>query len=149
MLAEPIHVWPVVLGNAAACAGLLSPDERARASQFRRARDAAEYVACRGLLRALLGAFLSREPAALSFEYGFHEKPVLSGAACAFNVSRSNGLALIVIAVSGSLGVDVEHVRDNVDVDALAAEYLTHGDRLALAGLPAHERRRGFFRLWV
>jgi 4'-phosphopantetheinyl transferase len=149
MLAEPIYVWPVVLGGAGAWEGLLSPDERARASRFRRARDAAEYIACRGVLRAQLGTFLSREPAALRFEYGVHEKPVLADATCAFNVSRSNGLALIAIAVSGSLGVDVEHIRDNVDVDALAAEYLAPGDRLALAGLPAGERCREFFRLWV
>jgi hypothetical protein len=75
MLTDPIYVWPVLLGDAAAWEGLLSPDERATATQFR----------------------------------------------------RSNGLALIVIASAGSLGVDVEYVRGDLDVDALAAEYLAPG----------------------
>src|SRR5215203_2531792 len=98
MAVDPIYVWPVVLGDPAPWASLLSRDEQARASQFRRAEDAAEYVACRGMLRKQLGAFLSRDPAALRFAYGAHEKPVLADRACAFNVSRSNGLALIAIS---------------------------------------------------
>ena len=147
--AEPIYVWPVALGDPAPWEPLLDRDEHERARRFRRAEDRAAYVACRGVLRALLGDFLSRDPASPRFSYGVHEKPALEDGACAFNVSRSDGLALIAIAASGALGVDVERVRGAVDVAALAAEFLAPGDRATLAALPRHRQRRAFFRLWV
>jgi 4'-phosphopantetheinyl transferase len=143
MSGAPILVWPMVLGDPDRWAPLLSVDEHARAAQFRRARDAAEYVTCRGVLRALLGDFLSRDPASLRFAYGAHEKPGLEDGACAFNVSRSNGLALIAISAAGSLGIDLEHVRADIDVAALAAEFLASSQCAAVA--TAHD----FFRFWV
>jgi 4'-phosphopantetheinyl transferase len=147
--AAPIFVWPVLLGDPAPWEALLSEDERQRACQFRRAGDAAAYVACRGVLRTFVGSFLGRDPASLRFVYGPHEKPFLEDRACAFNVSRAGGLALIALAASGTLGVDVERVREDVDVDALAGEFLAPSDRLTLAALPRRERSGAFFRLWV
>ena len=149
MTREPIFVWSVVLADPAPWEPLLDAAERQRAQHFRRAADRAAYVACRGVLRTLLGRFLRRDPAGLRFAYGVHEKPCLADDACAFNVSRSRGLALIAIAAGGTLGVDLERVRENVDVAALASEFLTPRDRASLAGLPRRERTRAFFRLWV
>src|SRR5215218_8741506 len=114
-LADPIVVWPIALGDPAPWAPLLAPDEHLRAGRFRRAGDRAAYVACRGVLRALLGRFLGRDPASLRFSYGAHEKPFLEDGGCVFNVSRSGGLALIAIAASGAIGVDVERLRGTVD----------------------------------
>jgi 4'-phosphopantetheinyl transferase len=148
-LGAPIHVWPTLLGDSVRWDPLLSADEHERAQQFRRRDDRATYIACRGLLRARLGAFLGRDPAALRFTYGAHEKPVLEDGACSFNVSRSNGLALIAISAKGPLGVDVEWVRRDVDIDALTAEFLAADERATLAILSPRERTRGFFRLWV
>jgi 4'-phosphopantetheinyl transferase len=149
MSAPPIHVWPVLLGDPAAWAAVLSVDEHACARRFRREADAAAYVACRGVLRTLLAAYLGRDPGALRFTYGAHEKPRLHDNACVFNVSRSNGLAVIAIASAGSLGVDVEWIRDDVDVDALAAEFLSPLDEAQLAVTSTGERTRSLFRMWV
>jgi 4'-phosphopantetheinyl transferase len=149
MSAGPIFVWPIVLGDPTPWDPLLAADERERARRYRRASDRAAYVACRGLLRALLGGFLGRDPAGLRFAYGAHEKPALDDGACAFNLSRSNGLALVAISADGPLGVDVEWVRDTLDLGALAAEFLAPDDRAALARLPRRERTREFFRRWV
>ncbi len=148
-VAEPIFVWPVTLAGQSPWESLLAEDERQRARQLRRAGDRAAYVACRGVLRALLGRALSRDPASLRFVYGAHEKPFLEDGACSFNVSRSNGLALIAIAAGGRLGIDVERVRGDVDVAALAEEFLAPSDRAMLAALPSPRRTRGFFQLWV
>ncbi len=148
-LGTPIHMWPTVLGDPVRWESLLSADEHERARQFRRPSDRAAYIACRGVLRARLGAFLGRDPAALRFTYGAHEKPVLEDSTCSFNVSRSNGLALIAISGNGLLGIDVEWVRTHVDVDALAAEFFAANERATFASLSPRERTRGFFRLWV
>jgi phosphopantetheinyl transferase len=148
-LAVPIFVWQVTLGDPAPWESLLADDERQRAQQLRRSEDRADYVTCRGVLRALLGRFLGRAPASLRFVYGAHEKPFLEDGACAFNVSRAGGLALIAIAARGRLGIDVERVRHDVDVDALAEEFLTPSDRTTLVAQPEHGRTRAFFQLWV
>jgi 4'-phosphopantetheinyl transferase len=146
---EPIFVWPVRLGAPAPWESLLADDELQRARQLRRAGDRAAYLACRGVLRALLGRFLGRDPVSLRFVYGAHEKPFLEDGACTFNVSRSDGLALIAIAASGQLGVDVERVRRAVDLDALTEELLAPRDRARLASLPRARRAGEFFQVWV
>jgi len=147
--AEPIYIWPVRLGDPTPWERLLAADELQRGRQRRRAEDRAAYLACRGVLRAILGRFLGRDPTSLRFVYGTHEKPFLDDGACAFNVSRSNRLALIAIARSGRLGIDVERIRPDVDVEALASAFLAPGDAALLTGLPQAERIRTFFRLWV
>jgi 4'-phosphopantetheinyl transferase len=145
----PIFVWPVRLNNPALLEPLLDISERRRAHQFRRIEDRDAFVACRGALRLLLARFLAREPAALRFSYGEHEKPSLEDGACAFNVTRTAGLALIAISASGRLGIDLERIREDVDLDALATAFLRPVDGRVLARLPRKRRTRAFFRLWV
>ena len=146
---DTICIWKVQLGEESALwEQLLSPDERERAQQFRRPRDQREFVVCRGALRLLLGTFAGRDPAALRFAYGAHEKPALEDEACSFNVSRSHRLAAIAITSAGRIGVDLERVRP-VDVDALADEYLPAADRAILSRVAPADRARAFFALWV
>jgi 4'-phosphopantetheinyl transferase len=101
------------------------------------------------VLRALLGEFLGRDPSAIRFDYGAHEKPLLEDRACAFNVSRSSGLALIGITATGALGIDLEQFRDDVDVDAVAKQFFASADRAALEMVSPGKRSREFFHLWV
>src|SRR5262249_49090039 len=49
----------------------------------------------------------------------------------------------------GPIGVDVEHMRREPDVDALAARFFAAEEIDALATLAAHERVTGFYRCWT
>lgn len=152
---DEVHVWRAALdrpGELAELFAALSPDERARAARFRAARDGDRFVAGRGLLRVILGRYLAREPAALRFRYGPHGKPDLvddgAGWRLRFNVSHADGLALYAVAEGREVGVDLERVRSDVDVEAIAV-WFSPRERAALAALPASRRREAFFAYWT
>ena len=95
-----IHVWAVQLFApdivVERCFVILSPDERARAERFVFEHHRRAYVLSRGILRALLGRYISLHPADIQFSYGSKGKPHLSEFASAirFNCSHSDGMAL-------------------------------------------------------
>jgi 4'-phosphopantetheinyl transferase len=59
----------------------------------------------------VLGERLGVPAAELRFRRGERGKPELVGEDLAFNLSHSNGLALIGVASAGAIGVDLERVR--------------------------------------
>jgi 4'-phosphopantetheinyl transferase len=156
-LGNEIHVWQAGLDREAAELGqleaTLSPDETARADRFHFANDRSRFVAARGLLRELLGAYLQQSPAGLEFSYGQHGKPALSGTSASgelcFNLSHSSGLAVYAIARSRTLGIDVEHLRADSAGEDIARRYFSGREVSDLQTLAADERVEGFFRCWT
>jgi 4'-phosphopantetheinyl transferase len=153
-----VDLWWIELCEFASRAGelatLLSEDERARAARFHFERDRRRYQTARSLLRSLLGQYLDTPPERLRFLYGAHDKPSLEGntaeaAALSFNVSHSGDFALLAIAGAGSVGVDVEALREVEDPEELAASWMSASDRAALAGAPAAERSALLLRCWT
>ena len=54
---------------------VLSTDEQKRAQKFRFAKDSRNFIAARGILRSLIGKYLERDPAEISFHYSRFGKP--------------------------------------------------------------------------
>ena len=101
---------------------LLSEVERVRARRFCFEHDRDRFVAGRGTLRLLLGAYLAEEPERLVFAYGPRGKPSLKDAAdVRFNVSHSAGLALLAFAWGVDVGVDLERERPVPEAAEIAA----------------------------
>lgn len=152
--ADEVHVWRAWLEpdpvRDASLAATLSPDEKARAAQFRQPGDAAHYVRARGILRDILARYLGEPPADLRFSVGPTGKPFLVGRdAVHFNLSHSADLALYAVARGGEVGVDVEAVRHDVDHDTLAQRFFSPGEREQLRRLPESARQEAFFTCWV
>jgi hypothetical protein len=82
---------------------LLSPREQARASRFLITAKRRRFEATRTHLRRLLGV-----PATQEFAYTENGKPYLPDSSLKFNVSHSENYALIGIAESIEVGVDIE-----------------------------------------
>ncbi len=152
--AGDVHVWRASIerpGELPALAGLLAADERARAARFRFGRDRDRFSAAHGLLRLLLGRYLGREPAAIEFGVGRWGKPVLTAGGddgLRFNLAHAGEIALVAVARGREVGVDVERLRRDVDVGAIAAGFAP-GERAALAATPAERRLAAFFALWT
>ena len=103
---------------------LLGADERARAARIVPARKRVLWARSRGVLRALLGRYLDRDPRALRFALGPHGKPALAHDGAdegdlRFNLSHSGDLALVAVTAGREVGVDIERTRA-----ALTAEFL-------------------------
>ncbi len=153
---DEVHVWRAALdlpaATLAALRGTLAADEQERAGRFHFAHDRDHFTAARGILRALLGRYLDRNPAQLEFSYGPVGKPVLAPAWAAdwrFNVSHSGGIALYAFARGREVGVDVERVRPEYPGEPVARRFFSPAEVAALAAVPPDRRREAFFLCWT
>jgi 4'-phosphopantetheinyl transferase len=152
--ATDVALWWAPLGAAegeiARISAWLAPAEQARAQRFGREALARRYIAGRALLRWLLGRALGLPPPAVPIVRGARGRPQLEGdSGIDFNVSHTEGVALIGMARGRRIGVDVEHEDRVVRADGLAAKFLTAAERATLAPLPERERRARFLRYWT
>jgi 4'-phosphopantetheinyl transferase len=111
------------------------------------------FVICRTTLRAILGHYLGRPPAELTFAQGPHGKPYLNAVHTSgyiqFNVSHSHELALVAVSARRELGVDLERVRPVDDMDGIVARFFAPAERLAFDRLPPGDRLSTFYRYWT
>lgn len=143
-----IEVWRVDVRRAPSdLARLLSADEAARAGRFRFDRDRRSFVTTRALLRTLAASYLDVAPEEVVFTYGGKGKPAVTG--LSFNVSHAGDVALAAFARSGRVGVDVEMMRPDVEMLALARRFFTPTETAALERLSGDDLVRGFYRCWT
>lgn len=155
-MSTAVDVWRVALDAtrppAAALISELSEAERARAARF--ATDALRnrWFAAHVALRRILAARLDVPPATISYSTGANGKPQLAspaGTALEFNLSDSDGYALIAVSFGGAVGADVERRRPLPDLLTLARRYFAESEQTALLELPAAEQHAAYYRLWT
>jgi 4'-phosphopantetheinyl transferase len=147
-----VHVWRADLeAPAERLVELLCAQELARAARFRDPRAGTCWARAHGILRALLGRYLERDPRELRFSVGEHGKPALAAELprCCFNLSHSGKLALFAFSAATAVGIDVEVARRERDLPALAASVFSAEQARRLQKLPAAQREQEFLRLWV
>jgi 4'-phosphopantetheinyl transferase len=132
---------------------VLSSDELARAERFHFSRDRQRFVAGRALLRTILAGYLRTDAHGLTFSYSKKEKPSLgfnhADSGVTFNVSHSGAIALLAFTRGRKIGVDVEQVRADSDLEAIARRFFSIHEQNQLAVLPTEERVDAFFRCWT
>lgn len=154
---KEVHVWRAVLDvEASRIQSLqqsLSTDEWERARRFHFQKDRDHFIAARGLLRVILGLYLSKEPDQLQFCYGPYGKPSLTqefgGDTLRFNLSHSYGLALFAITRGRELGVDLEQLRSQVTNIQIAERFFSPREVAALRALPINLQQEAFFTCWT
>jgi 4'-phosphopantetheinyl transferase len=152
-----VHVWRASLDCSESVLhrfeAALAADEKARAQRFVFQPDRNSYIAARGVLRELLGRYLSQGPSEIEFDYGAQGKPALrsgwSQSGVQFNVSHSHGLGLFAFAVARQVGVDVELVRPDFAGEKIAERFFSPQEVRALRSLPAAVQDEGFFLCWT
>jgi 4'-phosphopantetheinyl transferase len=150
-----VHVWYAELTNtedAANLEPLLSPDEKQRAARFRFPEHRRRFVIARGFLRQLLGAYVEIEPRDLAFSYSENGKPELSaihGSTISFNVSHSGDIGAFAFGLARRIGVDVECIRQDVDVEEIPRRFFSELEQQTLARLDSRKKIEGFFNCWT
>lgn len=146
-----VHIWQVDLDDPAwdTATALLSPDERHRALAYRTDTLRRRFQHGRIALRLLLGCYRKQAPAALSFVYNAFGKPALPDSSLHFNVSHSQGQALIALA-RHPVGIDIEaSTQPRLELDTLLELVCHRQEHGALAGLPLSARMDRFLQLWT
>ena len=152
-----IHIWRANLDLQPA--GLdrlkawLAPEEESRSARFHFARDRDRFVASRGALREVLGAYMSISPGAIQFCYGIHGKPAVrvddSGLPIRFNISHAEGLAVFAFARGREIGIDLEPISTAFPGEEIAARYFSAQELAELRALQPAERAEGFSLCWT
>lgn len=149
--AQTVHVWSALLNNyyfdLKELENLLSADEIERAYRFKFEKDRQRFIAARGLLRKMLGRYLSREPKQLIFHYGEHGKPFVEN--IFFNLSHSATTALFAFSTDFEVGIDLESIDERHRVDELAKRFFAKQEYDQLQQLTGVEKTQAFFSAWA
>jgi 4'-phosphopantetheinyl transferase len=149
--------WPdaVDAPTLAACSALLSPDELAHHDRLRFERDRCLYAVAHALVRRALSRYAPVPPADWRFVADAHGCPTIAAPERAsritFNLSHTRGLCACIVTGAPAAGVDVEELRPNPDLLALAARNFAAAETAALRAL-AHDptaARDHFYALWT
>jgi len=157
LLNDEVHVWRIKLDLAwpqiERLFDVLTVDEREQVERFYFHKDRQRAIAARGALRDILSRYLKARPSDLRFKYGPYGKPRLERhhqeEPLEFNLSHSEGLALIGVSKSRALGVDLERVRVISDYDQIAERFFSTHEIAALRSLPRCQRMGAFFCCWT
>jgi 4'-phosphopantetheinyl transferase len=150
-----VHVWQAALDVSPAqfdtLHAHLTPEEVARAERYRFTAPSRRFVAARGLLREILGAYLDVVPAQLRFRQNAWGKPLLAEPrdALQFNVAHTGDLLLVAVTADRAVGIDVETVRPVRNLDRLIARVFSPTERAAFRALPRWQRLEAFFATWT
>lgn len=127
----------------------LSGEEKERAERFYFPIHRERFIRGRGMLRYLLGAYLETDPAAIAFETGEKGKPYLSNSSLHFNLSHSEGRAVLAVSRLPSIGIDIECFDRSVNVDGLSRRCFRESEISGLLELPEEQKRQAFFWIWT
>jgi 4'-phosphopantetheinyl transferase len=152
-----VHLWradlDAIRSDESLWRELLSPDEVKRAERFHFERDRQRFSAGRAALRKILAAYLEAGSQRLNFCYSKKEKPSLgpphSRSGITFNLSHSGGIALYAFSRGREVGVDVEQIKRDIEVEAIGRRFFSPDEQAQLFALPAADQVDAFFRCWT
>lgn len=158
LLPDDVHLWGVSLtaedGEIADIEAWLSADEQARAARLLSKVHRQRFVAAHGAVRLVLSRYCEMKPQNLAFQTTARGKPFLREAgtgreSLCFNLTHSQGRALIAVARERDVGVDLETLRREADVMRLANRFFSSRDQAYIANAGPSARAERFLQVWV
>lgn len=155
ILDNEVHLWVVDVGQRIDQSdyyhGLLDNEEKKKASQFVFDYLKNRFTVCRGILKSLLGMYLSIDTAKVALAYGHYGKPNLvdSTQMIEFNLSHSENMAIFGFGKKISLGVDIEYISSKKEQTYPVEELLSSKEIQRFQNLQKKERNMAFFEAWT
>jgi 4'-phosphopantetheinyl transferase len=155
-----IHLWLAWLGEItdprqlAEYRSLLSEEELAKQARFHFERDRHRYLVTRAMVRMVLSRYADVGPRDWRFSVNGYGKPSIDAAhtkarGIEFNLSHTDGLAVLGVTRGRAIGVDVENVRAReLDIE-LADTFFALAEVMALRALPSEQQNDRFFDYWT
>jgi 4'-phosphopantetheinyl transferase len=155
---DEVHVWitepeqieePRLLE---AYLGLLNPEEREKQRRFHFERHRRQYLVSHALVRLTLSRYAPVRPEAWSFVTNAYGCPEVAGQGSPrlrFNLSHTDGMAVVAVALNMEVGVDVEDAQRQGETVGLAGRFFAPTEARALQALPGERQRERFFEYWT
>jgi 4'-phosphopantetheinyl transferase len=152
-----VHVWRAQLelpsSQVQRLRDHLTEDELERANRFSFEVDRQRFIAARGILRSILGRYITIYPGHLRFSYNQYGKPFLapqfSSYLLNFNLCHSGSMALYAITRNMEIGVDVERVRSDFEYEEIAKRFFSVNEAAILRTIPTETRLEAFYTCWT
>ena len=150
------HIAPEAVSDPGRCAEFLSwlsPQERAVHDRFRFDRHRHTYLVSHALMRGALSLVADRTPAQWQFGVNEYGKPHIVNLPAQvdlrFNLSHTQGLAVLALAFNRDLGVDVEYLgRQETNAD-IAERFFAPEEVLDFIAQPEHQKSARFLEYWT
>lgn len=150
---DQVDVWRIHLDLSIdplkSITSVLSPDETQRAAKFHFPRDRNRFIHTHRTMREILAHYLNCLPEQLDFSTNKHGKPSLTDSNLQFNLSHSGSCALLAVSPLHKAGIDVERIRTDVEIEALARRFFSQRENIELMVLPREKRMAAFYRYWT
>jgi len=146
-----IHVWKTDFARPTSPVfDLLDPQEQERAWRFKVEGARKQFIISHAFLRLVLERYLGIQPRDLRFRVAAYGKPELDAVTdLRFNLSHTDGTALLAVTRERRVGVDVERVRDNLQALELADRFFSSAEAAWLRSQPAAQQIPSFFACWT
>ena len=147
---DSVHLWLLNLdadADDSFCWPCLSGEELRTARDFAAPALSCRYTRAHGLLRHILGRYLRTAPERLSISTTPQGKPFLRNRELHFNLSHSEGTAVIAICRKREIGVDIEMVRPVPESSEIARRWFSTSENKWIQASP--EPALAFLRCWV
>ncbi|MEM9547610.1 MAG: 4'-phosphopantetheinyl transferase superfamily protein [Bacteroidota bacterium] len=149
---DQIHVWSVHLDIDTQTQikywRILSEEERKRADAFKFVQDKIKYIACRGVLRQLLGFYLKMKASEVEIGYIKNGKPY-HDSNLEFNVSHSHDWAVIGFTLDTILGIDIEYIERKIEYREIAHRFFSAPEVQKVSFAPDDRIANFFFNCWT
>lgn len=153
---DEIHYWQFPLDKLLPyikkLETFLSRRERDQFSGFIFMQDYNYRVITRGTLRLILSKYENKSPNQIKLHYNKNGKPYLAKRPkqnLLFNVSSSNGIAVIVVAQNRRVGVDIEYVRPDIEYENIIDRFFSESESAILQTIPSNNKLEEFFICWT
>jgi len=132
---------------------LLEVEEKERAQRFHFPHDRHAYIAAHAVTRALLTQWTGHDASAWRFTIGAYGKPEVvsppNQPGLRINLSHTRGMVAAALTRHHDIGVDVEWLERQCDIEGLAQQVFTDEERALLGNTPVDKKQDIFLTLWT
>lgn len=125
----------------------LADSEKERADQLKIKKVFEQFVLTRGRLRRNVAQQLSCTPQELIIDVAEKGKPYLKNFNYQFNVSHTQGSAIIALSPTIQLGIDMENINREVDIFGVAKQLFTKQEQDFIFN--ESDQKQAFFYVWT
>jgi 4'-phosphopantetheinyl transferase len=126
---------------------LLSGDEMARAQRYQSWAQQDRFIVQHGFTREILAYHLETSPETIDINAPKFCKPETNG--IHFNISHSDDFLAVAISKDTPVGVDIESMDRNIDLNHVAAIVLSDAERMKLFAFPKSAQKMILLQTWV
>src|SRR3989475_3514131 len=161
MDSKAVHIWFCDLdryGISKITYSALSASELERVKRLKSLDNRRRLVSRFTFVRNVLGNIVEIDPAVLEFCQSYRGKPQLAYPANAnkeeprkldFSISHTENILALAVVFGGTVGIDIEVVRNDLDFFDIAMTHFTIENLELLRSMPSNTAAITFYKLWT